>query len=84
MSALPANIQKRGLNRKEAAEYCNLSPNAFDMAVEEGEIPGPVRFGEIDRNIWDRYALDSLFDRKSGLVADNDDELMGSIDEIKT
>ncbi|MCP4537897.1 MAG: hypothetical protein GY832_12200 [Chloroflexi bacterium] len=84
MRALPANIQKRGLNRAEAAEYCDLSPNAFDTAVDEGEIPRPVHFGRIGRNVWDRKALDLLFDRKSGLVADNDDNLMGTIDAIKT
>jgi predicted DNA-binding transcriptional regulator AlpA len=48
--------EKRGLNRAEAAEYVGVSPGLFDMMVNDGRMPKPLRVNA--RVIWDRKRLD--------------------------
>ncbi|SFN80855.1 hypothetical protein SAMN04488056_10283 [Cohaesibacter marisflavi] len=64
MTILPMNIPKRGLNEKEAAEYCGLSASAFTRLVGKFVIPGPIP----ETRRWDRCALDAALDRLSGLT----------------
>jgi hypothetical protein len=67
---LPAGLTPRLLSRTEAAEYCGLSPSAFDQYVARG-VP-PLEFGR--RNLWDIRALDRWLDHRSGLAhADGND-----------
>jgi hypothetical protein len=64
-------IAPRGLRRVEAARYLGISPTHFDKQVRAGTVPKPLeRFGV---NIWDRVALDALFDGVPQAVNDNDD-----------
>jgi len=58
---------KRCLDRKAAAAYVDLSPNAFDKAVQLGELPEPIAFVGIKRHLWDIKAIDAVIDRKSGV-----------------
>lgn len=51
---------RRGMRREEAAEYFTLSPAKFDELVKEGKMPKPVQIGA--RKIWDRCALDLIWD----------------------
>ena len=67
MTALPPSLPPAGLGRVQAAEFCGLSPNSFDIAVGDGRLPGPIRFGRKNgRFIWTvdglRAALESLAD----------------------
>lgn len=59
MSVLPANIPKRGLTKKEAAEYCGLSVNAFENKVQSLQFPSALQ----GTKCWDRHALDAALDR---------------------
>lgn len=62
-------IAPRGLRRVDAARYLGISPTHFDKQVMTGTVPKPLeRFGV---NIWDRVALDALFD---GRPQANDNE----------
>lgn len=60
---LPARRRPRLLSRTEAAQYCGLSPNAFDQYV--AQVVPPLEFGR--RNLWDIRALDRWLDNQSGL-----------------
>jgi hypothetical protein len=60
----PARLTPRLLSRAEAAEYCGLSPNAFDQYV--ARVVPSLEFGR--RNLWDIRALDRWLDRRSGLA----------------
>lgn len=67
-------MQPRGLRRASAAAYLGISPSMFDKQRAAGNIPAPkILFGV---TVWDRHALDLLFDGThvdSGkLVAAND------------
>ncbi len=55
---------RRGLSRVEAAGYVGVSPTTFDKMVIAGEMPSPKRVGT--RKIWDRHALDLVFDNLPG------------------
>ncbi|MBT3989072.1 MAG: AlpA family phage regulatory protein [Rhodospirillaceae bacterium] len=53
-------FQRRGLNRKEAANYIGCSASKFDEMVVDGRMPQPK---QIDRRlVWDRHELDTYFD----------------------
>lgn len=69
----------RLLDRKVAAAYCGLSPNAFDKYVEIQ----PIRFGK--RKLWDKVALDRWLDRKSGLSTGSSrflERVRGDVDKV--
>lgn len=67
---LPAGLLPRGLGRDEAARYIGVSPTTFDKQVAAGNIPAPIdRFG---RDVWDRLALDRLFDDDPSKVDDGE------------
>ena len=53
-SALPA----RGMNVIAAARYWGVSPGTFRKLVRLGIAPAPLQIPEIDRNIYDRVAID--------------------------
>lgn len=64
-------VHPRGLRRVDAARYLGISPAHFDKQVKAGTVPKPLeRFGV---NIWDRMALDALFDSVPQAENDNDD-----------
>ena len=59
---------KRGLTKKEAADYCGCnSLAAFDRWRQRGIVPGPIP----GTTKWDRKALDAALDRASGLVTES-------------
>lgn len=63
-------IVPRGLRRVDAARYLGISPSHFDKQVRAGTIPKPLeRFGV---TLWDRAALDALFDGPSQAGNDNE------------
>ena len=58
---------KRGLSKKEAADYCGCETlAAFDAWRRKGIIPDAIP----RTNKWDRKALDVALDRASGLVTE--------------
>ncbi|GAB1716315.1 MAG: hypothetical protein NTAFB05_13570 [Nitrobacter sp.] len=57
----------RGLRRVEAARYLGISPSHFDKQVKAGTVPAPLQLFGV--SVWDRVALDVLFD---GVSAAND------------
>ena len=48
-----------------AAAYCGVSEGTLDQMVKRAEIPAPVRIGK--RKLWDKRAIDNVFDRQAGL-----------------
>jgi len=58
MSKPPSTIPPRGLNIRQAAAYWGVSPNTFKKLVRLGLAPQPLRLPGLDRNIYDRQALD--------------------------
>lgn len=63
---------KRGLSRVEAARYMGISPTTLDRMIAAGDMPAPVRF--CTRKIWDRAALDRVFDTLGGAAVHGDDD----------
>ncbi|APH73427.1 hypothetical protein BSQ44_20165 [Aquibium oceanicum] len=72
--------QRRGINRREAADIWGVSPTFFDRLVRDGVAPKSRRLH--GRQIWHRHEVEEAFDRwfepappKRGheLTADNDD-----------
>lgn len=59
------SLERRGLNREEAAYYLGVSPGTLDKLVNEGRMPAPVPFGR--RRVWDKRALDRLLDLHAGI-----------------
>jgi hypothetical protein len=63
-------VQPRGLRRAAAAAYIGISPSHFDKERAAGTIPAAKQmFGVV---LWDRHDLDSCFDGKPVMNADND------------
>lgn len=58
-------LDKRGLTKDEAAEYCGLSAAGFADWVRRGIAPGPIP----DTHRWDRKALDLALDKASGITS---------------
>lgn len=46
------------LGAEQAAAYCGISRNTFELLVDKGRFPGPVKL-PIRRKLWQRTALDS-------------------------
>ncbi len=72
--------QRRGINRREAADIWGVSPTFFDRLVRDGQAPQPRRLH--GRQIWHRHEVEEAFDRwferapSTGgieIIADNDD-----------
>jgi predicted DNA-binding transcriptional regulator AlpA len=64
-------VHPRGLRRVEAARYIGISPTHFDKQVRAGTVPKPLQLFGV--NVWDRVALDALFDGSRQPANDNDD-----------
>ena len=56
---LPSNVIPRGFNIRQAAEYWGYSVGTLKKLVELGVAPGPINLAGLDRNIYDRLALDT-------------------------
>ena len=72
MAGQPPATMKRGLTKREAADYCGCETlSAFDRWRQMGIVPPAIP----GTNRWDRKALDAALDRASGLVTDSAEEL---------
>ena len=58
--ALPPMLPPRGLCREAAAAYVGVSPTTFDKLVKTKRMPAPRCIDA--RRLWDRHALDLVFD----------------------
>ena len=56
-STLPVGIAARGLNLDQASEYWGCCSSTFTKLMKLG-IVRPIDMGGIDRNVFDREALD--------------------------
>lgn len=66
VSAVGKNLQKpamfrRGLSRKDAADYIGVSTTKFDQLVSDKHMPRPKAIG--GRRIWCVYEIDEHFDQ---------------------
>ncbi|NRP70634.1 hypothetical protein ILFOPFJJ_01515 [Ensifer psoraleae] len=57
------NDSPRLIGRKEAAEYCGISPTCFSMWVASHKMPPPIP----GTRKWDKRAIDAKLDEISGL-----------------
>ena len=72
MVALPPSLPPEGIGRAQAAEFCGLSLNSFDVAVKDGRLPQPIRFGKKDgRFIWTVVGLRVALEKLADLTARN-------------
>ena len=70
----------RLLTRAKAAEYCDMTPEAFSSWVKAGRLPGAIS----GTRRWDRAAIDAALDRLSGLaVAERAGQQASALDEWK-
>lgn len=53
-------VQRRGLNREQAAAYVGVGTTKFDEMMRDGRMPKPKKID--GRRVWDRYALDRAFE----------------------
>lgn len=58
------NRWPRLMKRKTAAEYCDLTEQAFEREVIAGRLPSSVQFG--GREHWDKAALDAAINLLTG------------------
>jgi hypothetical protein len=58
-------LPPRGLNVIAAAKYMGVSPGSFRKLVRLGIAPQPLKIPEIDRNIFDRQAIDAAMTARS-------------------
>ena len=63
---------KRGLNKKEAADYIGVGSTKFFELVKAKRMPVPRLLDK--RVIWDREELDEFFDRLPRQANDNEEE----------
>ena len=59
---MPDNIEPRGLSISEASAYWGVSLGTFKKLVRLGLAPAPLRLPGLDRNVFDRLALDRAMD----------------------
>ncbi|MGY4281229.1 hypothetical protein ACVWXO_000449 [Bradyrhizobium sp. LM2.7] len=57
-------LPPRGLNIRQAAAYWGVSPGTFKKLVRLGFAPSPLEIPGLDRNIYDRLALDRAMDAR--------------------
>lgn len=62
-------IEPRGLRRATAAAYLGISPSHFDKQRAIGAIPAPKNMFGVE--LYDRFDLDSLFDGKVAVAAND-------------
>lgn len=62
-------LQPRGLSVITAARYMGVSPGTFRKLVRLGIAPQPMNIPEINRNVYDRLAIDAAMNARS--VTDN-------------
>ena len=65
MKPVSNNASPRLIGRKEAAEYCGISPTCFSLWVSTHKMPPPIP----GTRKWDRRAIDAKLDEISGLAA---------------
>lgn len=58
----PTVLPSRGMLRKEAANYCGMTPRSFSARVKAGKLPQPA-MGKGRGAIWDRHEIDAAWDR---------------------
>jgi predicted DNA-binding transcriptional regulator AlpA len=66
----------RGLRRRRAAAYLDMSERTFTMLVNEGKLPKPKKLRGMQ--IWDRQDLDAAFDE----LSQDEPERRNTVDEI--
>jgi hypothetical protein len=66
MRTAPQTIAPRGLNIRQAAAYWGVSPGTFRKLIRLGLAPAPLKLPGLDRNIWDRRALDAAMSALAG------------------
>lgn len=54
------------MKRTTAAEYCDLSPAAFEREIIAGRLPAGVVFG--GREHWNKDAIDNALARIAGAI----------------
>lgn len=59
-------IPSRGMNIREASAYWGVSPNTFRKLVRLGLAPPPLKLPGLDRNLYDRQALDAAMSARAG------------------
>lgn len=69
------------VNREAAASLMDLSPGAFDRAVESGLLPGAIRIGR--RKLWAVKALEKAVERLAGIGPESDGEAMEALEKWK-
>ena len=61
-----STVAPRGLNIRQAAAYWGVSPNTFKKLVRLGLAPpAPLKLPGLDRNIYDRQALDKAMSARA-------------------
>ncbi|WP_197729469.1 helix-turn-helix transcriptional regulator [Rhizobium ruizarguesonis] len=58
-------VPPRLIGRKEAAEYCGISPTCFSLWVSTHKMPPAIP----GTRMWDKRAIDAKLDEISGLVS---------------
>jgi hypothetical protein len=61
----PQTIRSRGLNIRQAAAYWGVSPGTFKKLVRLGLAPQPLNLLGLDRNVYDRLALDAAMSARA-------------------
>jgi len=78
--ALPRTLAPRLVSREAAAAYVCVTPNTFDVMVEDGRMPRPKMLGR-KRRAWDIRELDAAIDRLPVQGDDDEaDETWGNVD----
>jgi hypothetical protein len=60
-----STVVPRGLNVRQAAVYWRVSPNTFKKLVRLGLAPAPLKLPGLDRNVYDRQALDAAMSARA-------------------
>lgn len=58
--------ERRGVDRREAADIVGVSPTFFDRLVREGTMPRPIALH--GRKIWNRIQIEKAFDALTGIT----------------
>jgi len=70
LDALPLQTP-RLLTRPQAAAYCGVSPETFDVYRRRGMVPDPIS----GTNRWDRKLIDEWLDKASGIASKTNSSL---------
>jgi hypothetical protein len=65
MRTPPQTIPPRGLKIRQASAYWGVSPGTFRKLVRLGLAPKPLNLPGLDRNIFDRQALDEAMSARA-------------------